>query len=83
MRELISNKATMFGNIPTKVLKQSSKSCSDALQKLFHDSLKHGNFSDKPKYADETPELTNMIQQRHGIIHQQVFYQEFQNFCLF
>ena len=29
-RELISNKATMLSNIPTKVLKQSSKSCSDA-----------------------------------------------------
>ena len=37
LRELILNKATMFGNIPTKVLKQSSKGCFDTLQKLFND----------------------------------------------
>ena len=37
LRELNSNKATTFGNIPTKILKQSSKSCSDTLQKLFND----------------------------------------------
>ena len=34
LRELNSNKATTFGNTPTKILKQSSKSCSDTLQKL-------------------------------------------------
>ena len=28
-RELNSNEATTFGNIPTKTLKQISKSCSD------------------------------------------------------
>ena len=42
LRELNSNKATMFGNIPTKILKQSSKSCYDTLQKLFNDALRDG-----------------------------------------
>ena len=42
LRELNPNKATMFGNIPTKILKQSSKSCSDTLQKLFNDALRDG-----------------------------------------
>ena len=55
MRELSSNKATKFGNIPTKILKQSSKSCSDTLQKLFNDALRDGNFQDKLKWADVTP----------------------------
>ena len=31
----LNSKVTMFGNIPTKILKQSSKSCSVTLQKLF------------------------------------------------
>ena len=35
-----SNEATTFGNIPAKILKQSSKSCSDTLQKFFNDALK-------------------------------------------
>ena len=48
LRELNSNKAT-FGNIPTKILKQSSKSCSDTLQKLFNDALRDGYFPDKLK----------------------------------
>ena len=34
LREL-NSKVTMFGNISTKILKQSSKSCSVTLQKLF------------------------------------------------
>ena len=55
MRELNSNKATTFGNIPTKILKQSSKSCSDTLQKLFNDALRDGYFPDKLKRADITP----------------------------
>ena len=37
MREPNPNKATTFGNMPTKILKQSRKGCSDTLQKLFHD----------------------------------------------
>ena len=31
LRELSSNKVTTFGNMPTKILKQSSKSCSKTL----------------------------------------------------
>ena len=54
LRELNSNKATTFGNT-TKILKQSSKSCSDTLQKLFDDPLREGNFLDKLKCADLTP----------------------------
>ena len=54
MRELNSNKATTFGNIPTKILKQSSKSCSDTLQKLFNDALRDGYFPDKLNGADLT-----------------------------
>ena len=38
LKELNSSKAT-FGNVPTKILKQSSKSCSDILNKLFNDAL--------------------------------------------
>ena len=52
LRELNSNKATTFGNIPTKILKQSSKSCSDTLQKLFDDALRDGYFPGKLKRAD-------------------------------
>ena len=36
-----------------KILKQSSKSCSDRLQKLF-DALRDGHFPDKLKCADVT-----------------------------
>ena len=39
LRELNSNKATTIGNIATKILKQSSESCSDTLQKIFNDAL--------------------------------------------
>ena len=38
-REPNSYNVTTFGNILTKILKQSSKSCSDTLQKLFNDAL--------------------------------------------
>ena len=55
LRELNSNKATTFGNIPTKILKQSSKSCSDTLQKLFNNALRDGYFPDKLNRADITP----------------------------
>ena len=47
LRELNSKKATTFGNTPTKILKQSSKSCSDILQKLFDNTLREANFPDK------------------------------------
>ena len=55
LRELSSNKATTFGNIQTKVLKQNSKSCSDTLQKLFNDALRDDYFPDKLKCADVMP----------------------------
>ena len=48
-REPNSNKVTTFGNIPSKILKQSSKSCYDTLQKLFKDALRDDNFPDKLK----------------------------------
>ena len=54
LRELNSNKATTFRNIPTKILKQSSKSCSDTLQKLFNDALRDSYFPDQLKCADVT-----------------------------
>ena len=55
LRELNSNKTTTFGNIPTKILNQSSKSCSDTLQKLFNDALRDGYFPDKLKCTDIAP----------------------------
>ena len=55
LREVNSNKATTFDNIPTKILKQNSKSYSDTFQKLFNDALRDGYFPDKLKCADETP----------------------------
>ena len=36
------------------MLKQSSKSCSNTLQKLFNDALRDGYFPDQTKYADVT-----------------------------
>ena len=63
LRDLILNKAIMFGKIPTKILKRSSKSCSDTLQKLLNSALRHGNFSDKLTCADVTPIFKKMIQQ--------------------
>ena len=57
LRELNSSKVITFGNIPTKILKQSSKICSDTLQKLFNDTLRDGYFPDKLKCADVTPIL--------------------------
>ena len=54
-REPNLNKVTTFGNIPIKTLKQSSKSCSDTLQKLFNYALRDDNVADKLKCADVTP----------------------------
>ena len=55
MEQLNSNKATTFGNISTRILKQSTKSCSDTLHKLFNDGLWNGNFTDKLKCTNTTP----------------------------
>ena len=55
LKELNSNNATTFGNIRTKILKQSSKNCSDTLQKLFNNTLRDGYFPDKLNCAHVTP----------------------------
>ena len=55
LMELNSNEVTTFGNMPTKILKQSSKSCSDTLQKLFNDALRDGYFPDKLRCNNVTP----------------------------
>ena len=55
LRELNSNISTKFGNIPTKILKESRKNCSDTLEKLFNDALKNGYFPGKLKRADIMP----------------------------
>ena len=52
LRDLNSNNATAFCNVPTKILKRSSKCSSDTLQKLFNDALRDGYFPDKLKSAD-------------------------------
>ena len=70
LRELNSHKAIAFGNIPTKLLKQSSKSCSNTSQKLFNDALRDGYFPDKLKLADITPVIKKMIQQKQRIMDQ-------------
>ena len=49
LRELNSNKVSTFGNIPTTMLKQSSKSFPDTVQKLFNDALRDGYFPDELK----------------------------------
>ena len=77
-REPNSYKMTKFGNILTKILKQNSKSCSDALQKLFNDALRDDNFPDKLKCPDVTPVFLKMVQQKQRFIDQYVFYQESQ-----
>ena len=59
LRELNSNKTATFGNIPTKILKQSSKSFSDTLQKLINDALRDGYFPKKLKCADVTSDFKN------------------------
>ena len=55
LRELNSNNETKFGNIPAENLKQSSKNCSDILEKLFHDAMSNCHFPDKQECVDLTP----------------------------
>ena len=40
LRELNLNKAARFGNIPAKILKQSTKGFPDTLLNFFNDTLK-------------------------------------------
>ena len=63
----------MFGNMPTKILKQNGKSCSNTLQRLFNDALRHGNFPDKLKCAEVMPVFKKMIQQKQRIIFIKLF----------
>ena len=51
LRELNSDKVTTFGNVPTKILKQSSQSCSDTLQKLFNDGISNKTFAHKLTFS--------------------------------
>ena len=53
LRQLNQNKATTFGNKPTKILNQSNKSCSGTLQKLFIDALRDSSIPDKLKCTNE------------------------------
>ena len=78
LRELNSNNETKFGNIPTENLKQSSKNCSDILEKLFHDAMSNCHFPDKQECVDLTP-----IFKKDGPTkakNYRVFYQESQIF---
>ena len=54
--QLINPKnAITSDSITTKILKTSSEISIDALQNLFNDTLKTGNFPDNLKLADITP----------------------------
>ena len=56
--QLINPKrATTSDSIPPKILKMSSEVSADALQSLFNDMLKTGNFSENLKLADITAVL--------------------------
>ena len=48
-------KGTTSDSIPPKILKISSEASADALQSLFNDMLKTGNFPENLKLADITP----------------------------
>ena len=48
-------KVTTFKNIPAKVLKSSSKICSESMQLIFNDCVQNGLFPDLLKLADVTP----------------------------
>ena len=47
-------KATAFGNIPARVLKNSSDICSESLQLIFDNCIQNGVFPDLLKLADVT-----------------------------
>ena len=61
LRELNSHKVTTFGNIPTKILKQNRKSCSDTLKKLFPDKLKCADVT--PIFQKDDPQKQIIIDQ--------------------
>ena len=47
-------KATTFGNIPARVLKNSSDICSESVQLIFNSCIQNGAFPDLLKLADVT-----------------------------
>ena len=52
IKNLNSNKATTFGNIPPKILKTNLGVCAEPLQKVFNECVSNCQFPDKLKRAD-------------------------------
>lgn len=67
----------------TRILKQSTKNCSDTLHKLFNDGLRNVNFTDKLKCANTTPvsnkDDPKKQNQKKKKKDQEVLYQESRN----
>ena len=55
LSNLNTKKASTFKNITPKVLQASIESCSEALTKLFNNTILTSDFPDKLKVADVTP----------------------------
>ena len=55
IKQLNPKKANTYKNIPTKILKQSSEICTDALTDLFNKIVREEEFPAKLKLADVTP----------------------------
>ena len=55
LSNLITKKTSTFKNITPKILKASIESCSEALTKLFNNTILTSDFPDKLKVADVTP----------------------------
>ena len=55
IRSLNSKKSGTQNDVPAKILKKCASSTAPALQKLFNEILRTGNFLDKLKLADITP----------------------------
>ena len=52
IKNLNSNKATNFGNIPPNLLKTNSDICAEPLQKVFNECVSKSQFPDELKAAD-------------------------------
>ena len=74
IRSLNSKKSGTQYDIPAKILKKCASSTAPALQKLFNEILRTGNFPDKLKLADITPVLEKEILQKKKAIGLLVFY---------
>ena len=61
VRLINPKKATTSDSIPPKILKLSSEVSADALQSLFSDMLKTGNFPENLKLSDITQLLRRSI----------------------